>query len=187
MSWSTRAAPLAAVARVWAADDAGLGVAANAEHEQVGTLVGVVVGTVPFGADEFGREVHQDRGLTLASVHLTTGVVTIRRAFSAAELQTPKSRRVRQVLWIRTEVPLTTVRALAGHAGLATTDRYARIVRNDLAGAAAQVNSYIFRTRGRHAPTTQIRETRLIRCDAVERTTGIEPAFSAWERDSGSP
>jgi site-specific recombinase XerD len=31
------------------------------------------------------------------------------------------------VLWIRAEVPLTTVRALAGHASLATTDRYARI------------------------------------------------------------
>ena len=27
------------------------------------------------------------------------------------------------VLWIRAEVPLTTVRALAGHASLATTDR----------------------------------------------------------------
>jgi integrase len=52
------------------------------------------------------------------------------------------------VLWIRAEVPLSTVRALAGHASLATTDRYARIARNDLAGAAAQVNSYISRTRG---------------------------------------
>ena len=31
------------------------------------------------------------------------------------------------VLWIRSEVPLSTVRALAGHASLATTDRYARI------------------------------------------------------------
>src|SRR5215210_7948493 len=52
------------------------------------------------------------------------------------------------VLWIRAEVPLTTVRMLAGHASLATTDRYARIARNDLARAAAQVNSYISRTRG---------------------------------------
>ena len=43
------------------------------------------------------------------------------------------------MLWIRAEVPLTTVRMLAGHASLATTDRYARIARNDLAGAAAQV------------------------------------------------
>ena len=59
------------------------------------------------------------------------------------------------VLWIRAEVPLTTVRALAGHASLATTDRYARIARNDLAGAAAQVNSYIFRTRGGHGETAQ--------------------------------
>src|SRR5918993_1205492 len=55
------------------------------------------------------------------------------------------------VLWIRAEVPLTTVRALAGHASLATTDRYARIARNDLAGAAAPVDSYISRTRGDHA------------------------------------
>jgi integrase len=155
--------------------------------------------------------------LQVGDVNLTTGVVTIRRAFSAGELQTPKSRRVRQVpvlaelvpildrltrgrrpaepvllgplggrlyhsnfrtkvrwsalvgelgwpglrfhdlrataivLWIRAEVPLTTVRALAGHASLATTDRYARIARNDLAGAAAQVDSYISRTRGEHA------------------------------------
>jgi hypothetical protein len=34
------------------------------------------------------------------------------------------------VLWIRAEVPLTTVRVLAGHASLATTDRYASIARN---------------------------------------------------------
>ena len=130
--------------------------------------------------------------LQVGDVDLTTGVVTIRRAFSAGELQTPKSRRVRQVpvvgelgpilarmtsgrrpaepvllgplggrlyhsnfrtkvrwpelvgrlgwpglrfhdlrataivLWIRAEVPLTTVRMLAGHASLATTDRYAQ-------------------------------------------------------------
>jgi len=57
------------------------------------------------------------------------------------------------VLWIRAEAPLTIVRALAGHASLATTDRYARIARNDLAGAAAQVNSYISRTRGGEALT----------------------------------
>ena len=157
--------------------------------------------------------------LQVGDVDLSMGVVTVRRAFSAGELQTPKSRRVRQVpvvgglgpilarmtsgrrpaelvllgplggrlyhsnfrtkvrwpelvtelgwpglrfhdlrataivLWIRAEVPLTTVRALAGHASLATTDRYARIARNDLAGAAAQVNSYISRTRGDVAAT----------------------------------
>lgn len=151
--------------------------------------------------------------LQVGDVDLVTGVVTVRRAFSAGELQTPKSRRARQVpvvgelgpvlarmtdgrmpaesvllgplggrlyhsnfrtkvrwpalvgelgwpglhfhdlrataivLWIRAGVPLTTVRMLAGHASLATTDRYARIARNDLAGAAAQVNSYISRTR----------------------------------------
>ena len=150
--------------------------------------------------------------MTTGDVDLATGVVTIRRAFSAGKLQTPKSRRVRQVpivgelgsilarmtngrrpvepvllgplggrlyhsnfrtkvqwrglvcglgwpglrfhdlwataivLWIRAEVPLTTVRALAGHASLATTDRYARIARNDLAGAAEKVDSYISRT-----------------------------------------
>jgi integrase len=159
--------------------------------------------------------------LQVGDVDLTLGVVTIRRAFSAGELQTPKSRRVRQVpvvgelgpvlsrmisgrrpseavllgplggrlyhsnfrtkvrwpelvgllgwpglrfhdlrataivLWIRAEVPLTTVRMLAGHASLATTDRYARIARNDLAGAAAQVNSYISRTRGGLGPTSE--------------------------------
>ena len=59
------------------------------------------------------------------------------------------------VLWIRAEVPLTTVRALAGHASLATTDRYARIARNDLSGAAAHVNSYISRTRRGHGATAQ--------------------------------
>ena len=35
--------------------------------------------------------------LQVGDVDLTLGVVTIRRAFSAGELQTPKSRRVRQV------------------------------------------------------------------------------------------
>ena len=35
--------------------------------------------------------------LQVGDVDLTLGVVTIRRTFSAAELQTPKSRRVRQV------------------------------------------------------------------------------------------
>ena len=62
------------------------------------------------------------------------------------------------VLWIRAEVPLTTVRVLAGHASLATTDRYARIARNDLAGAAAQVNSYISRTRVGLGPTSEDRD-----------------------------
>ena len=157
--------------------------------------------------------------LQVGDVDLATGVVTVRRAFSAGTMQTPKSRRVRQVpivselgsilarmtngrrpvepvllgplggrlyhsnfrtkvhwrelvgelgwpglrfhdlrataivLWIRAGVPLSTVRALAGHASLATTDRYARIARNDLAGAVEQVNSYISRTRGRHGST----------------------------------
>ena len=162
--------------------------------------------------------------LQVGDVDLNTRVVTIRRAFSAGEVQTPKSRRVRQVpllaelvpilarmtggrrpaepvllgplggrlyhsnfrtkvrwsqlvgelgwpglrfhdlrataivLWIRAGVPLTTVRALAGHASLATTDRYARIARNDLAGAAEQVDSYISRTRGGQAPPVQDHE-----------------------------
>ena len=52
------------------------------------------------------------------------------------------------VLWIRAGVRLSPVRSLAGHASLARTDRYSRIARNDLAGAAAQVNSYLSRTRG---------------------------------------
>ena len=87
------------------------------------------------------------------------------------------------VLWIRAEVPLTTVRMLAGHASLATTDRYARIARNDLAGAAAQVNSYMFvHAVGQHQ-RPNITERLLTRGFAVERTTGIEPAFSAWEAD----
>ena len=62
------------------------------------------------------------------------------------------------VMWIRAEVPLTTVRMLAGHASLATTDRYARIARNDLAGAAAQVNSYISRTRRGLGATSEDRD-----------------------------
>ena len=41
---------------------------------------------------------------------------------------------------------------------LATIDRYARIARNDLAGAAAQVNSYISRTRGGLSPTSEDRD-----------------------------
>jgi hypothetical protein len=53
---------------------------------------------------------------------------------------------------------LTTVRVPAGHASLATTDRYARIARNDLAGAAAQLNSYISRTRGGLGPTSEDRD-----------------------------
>jgi len=46
---------------------------------------------------------------------------------------------------------------LAGHASLATTDRYARIARNDFAGAAAQVNSYISRTRRGVGPKAEDR------------------------------
>lgn len=150
--------------------------------------------------------------LQVGDVDLATGVVTVRRAYSAGQLQTPKSRRSRQVpvmdavrptleglvrlrkpdapllmgplggrfyhsnfrtriqwtklverlgwpglhfhdlrataivTWIRSGVPLSTVRSMAGHASLSTTDRYARIARNDLAGAAEQINSYIGRT-----------------------------------------
>ena len=87
------------------------------------------------------------------------------------------------MLWIRAEVPLTTVRMIAGHATLATTDRYARIARNDLAGAAAQVNSYIARTRGEPGPTAENRGTSLTRCNVLERVTRIELALSAWEAD----
>ena len=62
------------------------------------------------------------------------------------------------MLWIRAEVPLTGVRMLAGHASLATTDRYAWIARNDLAGGGCQVNSYISRTRGGLGPTSEDRD-----------------------------
>lgn len=50
------------------------------------------------------------------------------------------------VLWIKAGVPLSTVRAMAGHASLNTTDRYVRIARNDLEDATAQMNSYMSRT-----------------------------------------
>ena len=80
---------------------------------------------------------------------------------------------------------MTTVRVPAGHASLATTDRYARIARNDLAGAAAQVNSYISSSRGGLGPTSEIVTTTLTRCIVLERMTGIEPALSAWE--AGEP
>ena len=87
------------------------------------------------------------------------------------------------MLWIRAEVPLTTVRVLAGHASLATTDRYARIARNDLAGAAAQVNSYISLHAAGWVQRPKIVTTTLTRCIVLERMTGIEPALSAWEAD----
>ncbi|MGV8909315.1 MAG: tyrosine-type recombinase/integrase [Propionicimonas sp.] len=45
--------------------------------------------------------------------------------------------------WIRAGVPLAVVREMAGHASLSTTDRYARLARNDLAAAASAINSYI--------------------------------------------
>ena len=44
--------------------------------------------------------------LQVGDVNLATGVVTIRRAFSAGELQTPKSRRVRQVPVLAELVPI---------------------------------------------------------------------------------
>lgn len=50
------------------------------------------------------------------------------------------------VLWIKAGVPLSTVRAMAGHASLNTTDRYVRIARSDLEDATAQLNSYMTRT-----------------------------------------
>ncbi|WP_392508948.1 tyrosine-type recombinase/integrase [Naumannella halotolerans] len=156
--------------------------------------------------------------LQVGDIDLNLGVVTVRRAFSAGSLQTPKSRRTRQVpvtqtvrtvlepllldrsksapvlvgplsgrlyhsnfrtkvqwsalvsrlgwpdlffhdlrataivLWIRAGVPLSTVRALAGHASLTTTDRYARLARNDLSGAAAQIDSYIDGQQWQHHP-----------------------------------
>jgi hypothetical protein len=62
------------------------------------------------------------------------------------------------VLCIRARCRVTTVRVLAGHASPATIDRNARIARNDLAGAAAQVNSYISPTRGGLGPTSEDRD-----------------------------
>lgn len=47
------------------------------------------------------------------------------------------------VLWIKAGIPLATVRAMAGHASLATTDRYARTARNDLKSAASAMNSFL--------------------------------------------
>ena len=46
------------------------------------------------------------------------------------------------VLWIKAGIPLATVREMAGHASLTTTDRYARMARNDLSAAAAAMESY---------------------------------------------
>ena len=46
------------------------------------------------------------------------------------------------VLWIRAGIPLAVVREMAGHASLATTDRYARLARNELSAAAAAINAY---------------------------------------------
>lgn len=48
-------------------------------------------------------------------------------------------------LWIRAGIPLTTVRAMAGHASLATTDLYARAVSGDLSQAVNLANSYMSR------------------------------------------
>lgn len=170
-----------------------------------GNLVRLAAGT----GLRFGELV----ALQVGDVDLTAGLITVRRAVSAEQMQTTKSGRIRQVpitgdlhpllqrltngrqasglvligplggrihkgnfynrtrwvdlvtrlghpgfrfhdlrataivIWIRAQVPLSTVRMIAGHASLATTDRYARIARNDFTGAAQQIDSYIFRTR----------------------------------------
>ncbi len=177
--------------------------------------------------------------LQVGDIDLAMGVVTIRRAFSAGELQTPKSRRVRQVpiigelgptlarmtngrrpaepvllgplggrlyhsnfrtkvrwpklvaelgwpglrfhdlrataivLWIRAEVPLTTVRALAGHASLATTDRYAqdRPERPRGGGCAGELVHFSYTSRST-APPRKISRTSLTRDDACGADDG---------------
>lgn len=48
--------------------------------------------------------------------------------------------------WIRAGLPLTTVRDMAGHASLTTTNIYARLARTDLADALRQLESYADRT-----------------------------------------
>src|SRR4051794_37426893 len=118
------------------------------------------------------------------SVDLTTGVVTVRRAFSAGELQTPKSRRARQVPVVgglgtilarmtsgRRPAELVLLGPLGGrlyHSNFRTKVQWPELVKglgwpglrfHDLRataivlwirhlGPAAQVNSYISRTRG---------------------------------------
>lgn len=57
------------------------------------------------------------------------------------------------VLWIRAGVPLVTVKEMAGHASLSTTDRYARMARDDISSAGSQIDSYIARTREGEAAT----------------------------------
>ncbi len=47
------------------------------------------------------------------------------------------------VLWIRAGIPLAVVREMAGHASLATTDKYVRPARNELSAAAAAINAYM--------------------------------------------
>lgn len=39
-------------------------------------------------------------------------------------------------------IPLAVVREMAGHASLATTDKYVRLARNELSAAAAAINAY---------------------------------------------
>lgn len=46
------------------------------------------------------------------------------------------------VVWIRAGIPLAVVREMAGHASLATTDKYVRLARNELSAAAAAINAY---------------------------------------------
>lgn len=51
------------------------------------------------------------------------------------------------VLWMRAGIPPSTVRAMAGYASLATTDRYARLAKDDVADAAEIIKAYLSRTK----------------------------------------
>ncbi len=150
--------------------------------------------------------------LHVGDVDLQRGILTVSRAWSRNELQTPKSGRVRQViifdalvpvleplvaapksewlfrgpsgtgrlhhnnfryrvgwpalvddlgfsgthfhdlrasaivLWIRAGISLATVRVMAGHESLSTTDLYARMARNDFDEARSMLSSYLSRT-----------------------------------------
>jgi len=52
--------------------------------------------------------------------------------------------------WIRSGISLTVVRDWAGHSSLSTTDRYARVARNDHADALRMLDSYLTRTSVSH-------------------------------------
>lgn len=51
------------------------------------------------------------------------------------------------VNWIRSGLPLSTVRDMAGHSSLSTTNLYARLARSDLADALAHLTAYENRSR----------------------------------------